>query len=270
MTKKYNENKIYKTTNINFLKSIKYVDGNRSIKTRKKLYNDIKEVRKIDYPITLIFNKDDNSFYIADGQHRLDVVKKLYNEGIKISVPYIINNNLTLERIRTTCNLTEKWNLDDFIQSSIELQNENYIRLVDICNTSKMLSVTEVASLLNGHNTDTPVVRNQLKDGTFIINEEHIENTLYVIDKTNDIKDLIKELRENETNLASISTAWVRAFILAVQSDNYDHDKMLSKLTGYYINYAKEKRVSLDRAKEIVNIIYNKSDLKRNRVDLFN
>lgn len=274
MTKKYSENKIYRTSNINFLKSIKYVNGNRSIKKRKKLYNDIKLVKRIDYPITLIFNKDDNSIYVADGQHRLDAVKKLYDEGIKISVPYIFNNNLTLERIRTNCNLAEKWDMKDFIESSIELENENYIRLYNMANRSKMLAMSDIAALLNGYSIDTPVVRNKLKDGTFKINEECVENTEYVIDITNEIKDLIDELRKNEKDkpsykeLASFSTAWKRAFVLAVQSCNYDHEKMLSKLRGYYISNAKEKRISLDRAKETVNFIFNNGDSK-NRKELF-
>lgn len=125
--------KIYCTDNYNLFKR---VDGNRGLNI-KKIERIITEINAgndvLDlYPVVVKENK--TSLELLDGQHRIEVAKKL-----KRPVHYVIKKEaMNLYQVAKVNSNVEKWTADDFIKCYIAAGNNNYKQLEKFHQTYKM------------------------------------------------------------------------------------------------------------------------------------
>ena len=189
MRKKYEEvGKIYKTDNYD---EFIFIKGNRDIK--KSNVNKLKKkIQKNGYdvgiPITVL--EIDEKLVIIDGQHRYIACKEL---GLPIYFTYSTIEDMSVKEIvkkisdlnTNGCN----WSTDDFIKKEIELGNENYKLLQQLCN--KLDTVDDIkmcADYMYATRIKGGKQLAALRDGTFIYTVEG-EATACAID--NEFKQLL-------------------------------------------------------------------------------
>ena len=106
--------KIYSTTNY---AQFKYLHGNRKInKNHKKRL--IISMGKRNLKVPIIVNE---KMQVIDGQHRLEAAKEL-----KLPICYQIIKGLDLKDVQLLNTNTSNWNLDDYMDSYIDLGLEDY------------------------------------------------------------------------------------------------------------------------------------------------
>lgn len=88
---------------------------------------------------------------IIDGQHRLEAAKIL-----KVPFYYIEREEGTLEDVRRLNVNTKPWTLQDYLDSYIELENEEYMILKDFLDKYN-LPITVSVSLLSGVSPESPI-----------------------------------------------------------------------------------------------------------------
>lgn len=106
--------KIYSTSNYS---KFKYLDGNRKInKNHKKRL--IISMGKRNLKVPIIVNE---KMQLIDGQHRLEAARDL-----KLPICYQIISGLNLKDVQLLNTNTSNWNLDDYMDSYIDLGLPDY------------------------------------------------------------------------------------------------------------------------------------------------
>lgn len=129
---------VYATTKDQF----KYIDGNRAIDR-----NHVKRLTKsalagANFPPGLV---DAETKIIIDGQHRYEMAKGFWENGIQYEFKYILVDlgvkNSTEEIITQIQGLQngKKWATKDFIASKIQLGNSDYQTLTEFCEQNAYL-----------------------------------------------------------------------------------------------------------------------------------
>lgn len=115
---------VYQTSEYNRFKK---VEGNRSI-NNKKIDRIIAEIQAgndvLDHHPVLV-KEGKNALEVLDGQHRIEVAKKL-----KRPVHYVIKKeSMNLYQVAKVNSNVEKWTAQDFIKCYVAAGNENYKKI---------------------------------------------------------------------------------------------------------------------------------------------
>lgn len=138
------ETKVYQTTDYSIFRTI---DGNRAI-DRKKIDRIITEINggnDILDEVPILVSESGKYLDVTDGQHRLEVAKKL-----KRPVQYILRKKLSLYNIAKINTNVEKWKAKDFINAYKVAGNLNYKKIEEFHKTYKISIGLCLVLLQNG------------------------------------------------------------------------------------------------------------------------
>lgn len=124
------------------------VDGNRPINKKKvqRIIDEINAGNDILDEAPVLVKEVKNKLHVLDGQHRVEVAKKLAR-----AVHYILHKeDMTLHNVAKVNSNTEKWTDDNFIHCYVKAGNENYKKLKKFRDTYGIAVGTCLVLLNNG------------------------------------------------------------------------------------------------------------------------
>lgn len=234
---------VLNTTDYGRFHSIK---GNRPINEMhvKELMRSFTEFGNLtpDYPIDI---NDENG--IQDGQHRLEVCKQL---GWPIH--YRIVPNASIEVIQALNRGRRNWSWKDYGYSFEKLGNEHYRNFMGLAEQYNLpFRAVMVFSAFPGKGKDFREGRYEMKDKA---------RTLHMLNKLNDYLDILRD----EHRVTGLN---MQAIYNITNAPNYDHKRMMNKLTKYHNQLKGWTNVS-DYMRNLEDI-YNYNQTEDTRVRLF-
>lgn len=205
-----NEIKINQTTNY---EKFNLLDANRKIKEAKvlKLLKSISNgLNLLPYSPILV----DNDMFILDGQHRFEASKRSNNP-----VYYIIVPKMYIEDIAEMNNNSDKWTIMDFITSYAAAGKEDYIKLLQLKDRYKTMSISTLAEVfaLERHGMD---VSRNISDGSYKLIDASINHKIII--HYEQITDIHPKLK---------STPVLRSLKLIMKKiDKYNTTRMIDKM----------------------------------------
>lgn len=238
---------IYQTDDYSLFKLL---DGNRPLNKKKieKIIHEIETGNDILDEVPILVNENKNHLEVLDGQHRLEVAKKL-----KRSVHYTIKKSkMSLYNVAKVNSNTEKWTSEDFINCYSKAGNENYIKIGAFYKKYK-IGVGSILSLF------TYGIQNH--DGTIAELFVQFEQGAFEIKK---YKEAV-QFAELCKSFSAYSNWNTRAFLIAIskiiRGDKCQMDVLLKKFN----DDPKQLTYHPDWKGVITNLeeIYNKGNSKR-------
>lgn len=193
----------------------KFVTENRSIKQRN-VENLIKSFKLTggmlkSKPIIV-----DRKFNIIDGQHRLVACKKM-----SIPVHYIVTDEKT-DNIPIYNTYQDKWGLEDYAHYFATQGNDNYIKILQVCDRTGI----SIHGCIEGLGIVTNKTFNfSFKEGRFVFDRD-VEQSVVFIQKIMKLCYVIKGKR-------NISTKITRAIRVLRKIKTFDLDTFLEKVIRY-------------------------------------
>lgn len=193
-------------------KKFKSIRGNRPHKVNNTLKQSIEKYGMLS---PVIVNR---SMQVVDGQHRLDVAKKL-----KIPVEYIIKD-IPEQSIIEMNSTQKKWRLVDYVNYFCSKNKISYKRLRVLCK-SYDLSINSVLAILKG-GVLIGIGTKNLKEGRLSITEEDVRifkrrmKSLSPIFKSN--------RREFESKLKK--SRMLPMLVKLIEHEKYDHLSFINNL----------------------------------------
>ena len=231
---------IFVTQDYSLFKKLK---GNR--KLDKNNYKKLtKSIEKIHVPIPIVVNE---KYEIIDGQHRVEVCKKL-----QYPIYYIMINGLNLGDVKLLNTNSQKWKLGDYLDSYCESNNETYIQVKEFIDE---YGFTIVDSLTMLSNTKT----NRGED------QERFKVGEYKIKDINNAREIAKKMLQVKPYFSKYRS---RSFFLAMselfQNKDYSHKRFIQKLSTYPTKLSSCSN-KYDYLRNIENI-YNFNSKKKTRL----
>jgi hypothetical protein len=165
------------------------LDSNRDIseKNYKKLIQSLSQKNVYGASTILVKKHNDGLYYIYEGQHRFEALKKL-NQPID----FIVNQHLTTDDISLMNTASEVWILKDFLKKYLHDEhsenNPSYRRFKTLFNTYgteedddsiRAITFTDILYITKGFGTQ---VTKQFKDGMLNISDEEYNKAVEVFD----------------------------------------------------------------------------------------
>ena len=141
-----------------------FISGNRNISKAnlKKLLNSMEEKQLI---IPIIVNE---KYQIIDGQHRFTGCKEL-----KKPVYYIINQGYGIDEVKRANTVGTNWDKEDFLNTYIQEDNENYIMLNDLKKKYGLQIGVLLKIFASFQNKSDFLINSDFKKGNLEIKEEY-------------------------------------------------------------------------------------------------
>ena len=192
-------------------KIFKTLTGNRPLVTPhiKKLEKMLQEKNLSEY-LPILVNEQ---MYVIDGQHRLQALEKA-----KLPVFYVIVPGLTLEDVIMLNSTSKSWSMLNYIQSQIQLGNENYEKLYEFMKAYQLPSGV-AAEILSGVDH---------KDNTLAIKHGYFKVMDY--NKAVKVGDFIAKCRKQVVTGVANDRDFIKALIKVNKLD-IDRNKFIHKLS---------------------------------------
>ena len=195
-----------------------------------------------------------NHMQVIDGQHRLEAAKRL---GLPIY--YMIGNNLGLPQTIEMNAIAKHWTILDYARSWAGQGNTHYQLYLDIRDQYKGLNDKILHSYLLGRSAFQ--TSQQFKEGKFVIKDsmETIEERIGMWDE---LQAALPKIQHKRSSIAV-------PFLAMMQRDDYDHARMLRKLSynaGKYFTYLFPSAVEATRALEDA---YNENSKAEDRIRIY-
>lgn len=161
-------------------------------------------------------------YEVIDGQHRLEALKRLNKP-----VHYIKGQDLRLEDVQMLNAFSKNWTHHDFALGYARLGKEPYVIYLDSLGTYLPLGKKLVHNVLLRYLTNRKgkgEMHDEFKRGIFEIPNEH-EARLQL--------QMLKEVIEASKDKSLINRNFGIAFHEVFESENYNHDRMLSKISKF-------------------------------------
>lgn len=203
------ENVIQSTSNYAQFKSL---TNNRNISPRhvEDIKIAIEETGNLTKVVPVLVNEN---YQIIDGQHRFMACQEL-----GMPVYFTMVQGLNIDHARSMNVLQRNWLVSDFAESYANAGNINYKRYLDLKSYGFNHSIT-LASTLNT-TTERQNMFKRFKSGDLEISKE-------AFDKANKELGQLAEIAQ----ITPVKTKSMGlAFLVAMRSENYDHQTMLTKL----------------------------------------
>jgi hypothetical protein len=238
---------IYQTDDYSLFRLL---EGNRPLNKKKieKIISEISSGNDILDEVPILVNENKNHLEVLDGQHRLEVAKKL-----KRAVHYTIKKSkMSLYNVAKVNSNTEKWTSDDFINCYSKAGNENYIKIGAFYKKYK-IGVGSILSLftygIQNHDGTIAELFVQFEQGTFEIKK---------------YKDAVQfaELCKSFSEYPNWNT---RAFLIAISKIIRAEKCQIDVLLKKFKDDPKQLTYHPDWKGVITNLeeIYNKGNSKR-------
>jgi len=196
--------------------------GNRGL-NRNKIEAIKKSIKDQGCPLTLV--KVNEKFEILDGQHQFTAKKEL-----SLPINYFIAENETIKDARIQNTNQKNWSRWDYIKSYSDEGIEDYKKLYNLPKLYPEFPQKELFIMLA---LNKKIIRytvklgfkDPIKDGSLKLNKKAYENIINILEKIKDYK-IITGTRYN-------NYFFVRAIIRVLDSQFYDHNKMIEKIKKY-------------------------------------
>lgn len=220
---------IYKTFKYDVFK---FVKGNR--KPNKKNYSKLVKSMKEEQLILPICVND--KFEIIDGQHRFSACRDL-----GLPVYYYMVNNYGIEQVKRANIVSSNWRKEDYLHLFLEENDEDYVEFNSIIENYDITisNLLKVFALIQGKNV--AAVSYEFENGTFVLDGKHL------------VIEFLMALEDFNFFESYKTIQFISAFMKLYFKDEYDHNKMKSKLITH--RHTLSKRNSMD---EYLSILCNK------------
>lgn len=221
--------------------------GNRDLKHVKRIIDSINEVGQMKIPI--VINEKNE---VIDGQHRLEAFKQL-----GLPVYYIVIPDAGLAEAIALNNFQKPWTQSDYLQSFVNLGNENYKRFVSLAEKHNVKSVNELTAIIYHQiTTGGGNFSKKVRNGELILTEERkaeVEAILTIID---DLYSVITAIG-GQRRIAITGIAW------CLELGKTDKSRLIKSIKERYalIRPAADYRTFL----EDLTTVYNKG-ARKNRI----
>jgi len=163
-----------------------------------------------------------NNFEIIDGQHRFSAAKSL---GLPI---YFIITTYGLKETQIFNTNSKNWKKEDYLDCYCKSGNSNYITFRSFMNEFPDFTITGIETILSnlyGGSKQTTLLGKHAQARTF----ENGEFKVYDINYSYEIIYKIIDYKQYYSNYSQ--TLFVRTLTQLFKNNNYNHSKMLTKLS---------------------------------------
>lgn len=239
------------TLNTTDYTQFRLMDNNREVNLGhvQKLIEAIEENGNMTQVQPVLVNE---RMEIIDGQHRFTACRELGQPVFYTVVPGL---NITDSRIMNI--LQKGWTTMDFAKSYAQDGNENYEKYLEIIGAHKNLSHSSLILYITNTSDDSSGIYKDFRTGRLIVND------------VEEIETRIEQLEEvvEAIGIKRILRSFATAMLKAMNSEHYDHERMVRKA-------GEEKRLYREYANKSDNLrmledMYNLSYSERNRTRLF-
>ncbi len=178
----------------------------------KRLINSIKAQNLLEYRPIIV----DKSFYVIDGQHRLEAAKSL-----NVPIFYQINKEATDEDIILLNTTQKKWELSDYVNFYASKGYENYINFVSLAR-EKDLSIAELIRV-----TSTQTWTIKCGKMAYLTNEE-LQKLNDKMKKTENYLSTMRKYILSDTKFLD-GVRFRRAIYMVIKNEDIDWDLFMSK-----------------------------------------
>ena len=263
-----------------------FIEGNRRITPHYKNIKSSVKMYGLVSPVVVVWNKTLKLYEILDGQHRIEAVLELNEEGIKIPLKYIVNDNkfATVEDkvslIQSINTVSRNWSIADIIdsRSKYSVNKESYIYLIKLLSngetTADKISTSIALRLVSGlgfGKTAFTGTSGLLKADNLHITEDIYHNANSFL---NEMQRSTLDKRKCNLTLVNGKSIWNREYFIRAWFilRNKHKDKGFSK-TKFFEQFSKNiHKYRYDNSVEgtIKNIleIYNFGLNKKNKIEL--
>lgn len=216
--------------------------GNRALGNRTtKIIASIQSNGYIMCPIIV-----NEKYEVIDGQGRLSALKAL-----QMPVDYIVVPGATLKDCIAMNAQTTPWKLQDYVDSYVSQENENYMRLVEL--KQKHLVgypvITNIASNLYGGAVHSPKTGSKaIINGTLEISEEDYRRTDQVLDYIDQFVPTLKKV-------GGSLTYWSMALAFCYSHSTADPERLHNKVTR--MSNALHPCANIKAAIDDIEVVYN-------------
>lgn len=208
------ENVIQQTRNYD---KFSFIHNNREqndhhIEALKIAFKEIGNLTKVQ-PILV-----NDKYQIIDGQHRFAACRELGQP-----IYYTMAEGLNVKDAQKLNITQKKWSLDDYVWSYALGGDVNYQRYRQLREDYGMSNAIILPALFGVADSKHNPLYKTLRKGEMVIDEETYEAARERLDKLAEAVEIIPALKVREPG---------RAFIKILGSDNYNHERMLTKLHG--------------------------------------
>ena len=194
--------------------TFKILNGNRMIKPShvKKIAASMAQKY---IPVPIIVNE---KRYIIDGQHRMAAAKQL-----RIPITYIQITGLGLADVQRLNTSAAQWSLDDFLESYIDLGNQNYVTYKGFKDTFKFAHEPNFVMLSD--NVDAESTRLAFKDGKLVVSAAQLAWAKQAAERIIQYGHFFED-----GNIQSKQKGFVIACCRAFRIKRFNHKNMIQKL----------------------------------------
>jgi hypothetical protein len=192
------------------------------------------------YPLHVIKNGGEK-YLIKAGHHRFYVAQK-----IGIPVKYVVcDDNATIHELERA---TNKWNLQDYLESYCKMGKEEYLKVRYYCEETG-IGLGNAIYMLAGQTASkgSSAVNNAFKDGKFKVKES--DDHAYIV------RDIVLYLKKYSVPFGGIDL-FVRALSRIVKVDDFDLTRLKLKIKNFHGLI--EKKVNLDQYLDMLEDLYNR------------
>lgn len=217
----------------------KFLKGNRDINEQKvnKIIAQLKDHLNILQYAPIIV---DENFNILDGQHRYTAAMKTKN-----NIYFVISKNLERKHVPKINSNSSNWKLKDYLNSYVDLKNDNYVFLQEVLNKRRInLPVAAALLMFNSVTVHSADVRQAFEDGEFVVKYEA---------ETEEILKIADDFVDHMVN--PYARRFVSVLKKLVGNGKYDHNLMLQKLelSGERITALDTEKVTISQMESIIN-----------------
>lgn len=194
---------------------------------------------------------------VIDGQHRLEACRRL-----ETPVDYIVMQGYGHKEVMAYNQSLKQWSIPDFVNAYAKLGNNTYSTVIKI-SQSAGISIPMCIALFGRakKSGDAARVTKAVKNGTLALTH-NITDAVELVSK---ISDIAKFWTMGERSPVS-AKGFCQSSLTLIQHPNYDHERMIHKLSIYngkdlHYNTGQEFRVKMEdvfnyRSKDKVSIRY--------------
>lgn len=242
---------IYETDDYSLFSEL---DNNREV-TRSRVEKLIASLTEKEILNPIVVNE---KLEIVDGQGRFEALKTLGR-----SIKFLISPGATIEDCRRMNQYNTKWTSLDFAISFAKSGNENYIRLLQCRRITKLpfplilrlVNKTEKISVISDEKYRYSY--NKLNAGNILFDDADQNTVVRIYNLAQEIKNALQlSHRLNE--------AFYVAVKVMVETDGYDHERMLKKCKLYKHKFT--QMANLENALKEFSATYNNGQIQKNRL----
>ena len=216
------ESGILKGEEISKLKLFPKNSGVQRQLDEKNVRNIMRSMEKNYIPSTIKVNKD---WYILDGQHSIEAIKRL---GFKdISVSYTMYD--TDGKDREACILlntnSKKWDMDDYTELWSNNGNENYIWFKNFKKENNLSFFVAYLAIFEQHIGSAAPKREEFMNGEMKINELQKYKARQSVEYLKEVKKYIPQKMTGRN--------FELGFLRMAINEDYDHRRMINKLENF-------------------------------------